>query len=313
LILITGASGLLGANLALQWSSQDRPVVALYLRHPIMLPKVESLACDLLDESQTTAVISRLRPQWIIHCAAATNVDWCQNNPEETFRLNVEASRRLAAAAHAVGSRLVHISTDSVFDGTRGRHRESDLPAPLNLYARSKFLGELAVAEQLPSSLIVRTNVYGWNLQKKNSLAEWMLGLLEQGKDVPGFHDVVFSPILVNDLADVLLEMMALRLEGIFHIGASESCSKYEFGRRLAKVFGLNASLVRPCSISESPLPVQRPLNTSMAIGKAERGLGRALPRIMDGLQRFKALRQSGFAARLKAAGEEMKVQSCPN
>jgi dTDP-4-dehydrorhamnose reductase len=312
LIVITGASGLMGANLALQWSDQHLPVAALYFLNSIKEPGVQSISCNLLDKDETTALISALRPTWIIHCAAATNVDWCQSNPEWAFRLNVEATRHLAASARAVGSGFVFISTDSVFDGIRASYRESDAPAPVNIYARSKFLAECAVIEQLPESLIIRTNIYGWNLQHKSSLAEWMLGLLEQGREVSAFHDVVFSPILVNDLADLLLEMITLKLKGLFHVGGSESCSKYDFARYVAETFGLNCSLVRPCSISESALSARRPLNTSLHTAKVEQALGRILPGARSGLERFKALRWSGLAARLKAAGAKRRTQSCP-
>jgi dTDP-4-dehydrorhamnose reductase len=313
LIVITGGSGLLGANLALQWSLQNLDVAALYFEHSVSMHGVHALACNLLDQREIAGAISTLRPEWIVHCAAATNVDWCEANPRQTHRLNVEASRHLAASAKAVGARFVYISTDSVFDGARGSYGESDRPAPVNAYARSKLSGESAVKEQLPGSLIVRTNIYGWNLQPKTSLAEWILTLLEKSTAVPAFQDVVFSPILVNDLADALLEMMRMKLEGTFHVGGSEPCSKREFALQLAEVFQLNHSLVHPRSIYESSLQVPRPLDTSLNTTKAENALGHALPQLRAGLERFKEIRQNGFAARLKAAGAaERTMASCP-
>ena len=310
-IMVTGASGLLGTNLVSQWSRQGRSVVALSHRHPVAIEGAKSLTCDLLDESQTREIISGLRPQWIIHCAAATNVDWCEQNPDECLRLNVEASRRLAANAKAVHARVVYVSTDSVFAGDHGNYSESDQPVPVNVYAKSKLLGEQAVTQELPGSLIVRITIYGWNLQPKSSLAEWMLGQLEQKAAFPGFQDVIFSPILVNDLADCLLEMMALRLEGVSHVAGSEACSKYEFGQRLADTFQLDRSLVQPAKLADARLPAPRPYNTSLDTGKIARTLGHAMPGLQSGLQRFKALRESGFAAELKAAGER-GLQECP-
>jgi len=309
--MITGASGLLGANLVCQWSRQGRSVVALSHRHPVSIKGVKSLTCDLLDESQTSEVVGAVRPQWIIHCTAATNVDWCEQNPDECFRLNVEASRQLAARAKAIQARVIYISTDSVFAGDRGGYSESDSPVPVNVYAKSKLLGEQAVARELPGCLIIRTNIYGWNLQPKSSLAEWMLGQLERKAAFPGFQDVIFSPILVNDLADCLLEMMALRLEGVFHVAGSEACNKYEFGQCLADTFQSDRSLVQPAKLADAQLPAPRPRITSLDTSKAARALGHAMPSLQSGLQRFKALRENGYAAELKAAGER-GLQECP-
>jgi dTDP-4-dehydrorhamnose reductase len=313
LIVITGGSGLLGANLALQWSLRDVDVAALYFEHSLSMPGVRAFPCNLVDEREVAAIVSTLRPEWIVHCAAATNVDWCETNPHRTYRLNVEASRCLAAHANAVGGRFVYISTDAVFNGVLGWYAEPDTPAPINVYAHSKLSGELAVKEELPKSLIIRTNIYGWNLQPKTSLAEWILSLLEEETGVPAFQDVVFSPILTNDLADALLEMMTMNLEGTFHVGGSEPCSKHQFALQLAEVFELNHSLVHPLSISESSLRVLRPLDTSLNTARAENALGHALPPVRAGLERFKELRQNGFAARLKAAGAtERRMESCP-
>jgi dTDP-4-dehydrorhamnose reductase len=309
--VVTGASGLLGANLVFEWSRQGLEVVALANTHSVSISGVKSLRCDLLDAKQTEETIRLLNPGWIIHCAAATNVEWCERNSDECFRINADASGRLARSARSVEARFVYISTDSVFSGERSAYKESDSTAPLNVYARSKLAGELAVAHELPASLIVRTNIYGWNMQPKESLAEWMLGRLREHATFSGFADVMFCPMLVNDLGDCLREMMASGMEGVFHVVGGEECSKYEFGCRLARVFGLDSSLVQRSSIHDSKLLAPRPPSTSLDISKIVRALGRAMPTVDAGLERFKALGENGFAAKLKMAGER-GLQECP-
>jgi dTDP-4-dehydrorhamnose reductase len=229
-------------------------------------------------------------------------VDWCERNHDECLRLNVDVSRNVAEAAKASGAKLVYISTDSVFDGNVGQYRETDPVSPLNVYAKSKLLGERAIAEVLPESLIVRTSIYGWNLQEKLSLSEWMLKQFKTGSRFSGFDDIVFSPILVNELADCLAEMMTLDLHGIFHVGGSEHCSKFEFAEYLADTFGHDPHLVERSKIEFSKLPAVRPRNTSLDIEKLRQALGHGTSRIREGLERFKSLLANGFVARLKAA-----------
>jgi dTDP-4-dehydrorhamnose reductase len=300
-VLITGASGLLGANLVLEWRSRGGSPIALYGKHAVSLG-VPALAVDLCDTQRVRELIGRKRPRWIVHCAAATNVDWCEDHPAECLRVNVDASRNLAEAAKVVGARFIHISTDAVFNGAGENYEENDPVCPLNMYANSKVLAEQAVTETLPESLIVRTNIYGWNLQDKLSLAEWMLRNLETGTRFQGFDDVVFSPILVNDLAIVLAEMMALRLTGIFHVVGSESCSKFAFAEQIADVFGLDRTLVERTQVDRVSLRAPRPRNMSMNVAKVRQALGHGTPGIREGLERFKSLRATGYAERLKTA-----------
>ena len=129
-----------------------------------------------------------------MHCAAATNVDWCEDNPKQAEAINVQATADLAEIAAALNARFVYISTDSVFDGKRGDYAETDEPAPLNVYARSKLAGEQETLRLNAAAIVVRVSIYGWNAQKKESLAEWVLRRLEEGSDVPGFTDVFFTP-----------------------------------------------------------------------------------------------------------------------
>jgi dTDP-4-dehydrorhamnose reductase len=277
-ILITGARGLLGANLRTDYAEQGVPVSA-----------IDRGTCDLTDAAETARVVREIEPGCIIHAAALTQVDWCESHPEETWRSNVDASRTLAQLARQIGARMVYISTDSVFDGTRGYYSETDEPGPLNVYARSKLAGERAVLAELPGALIVRTVIYGWNVQPKRSLAEWILSRLESGSEVQGFDDAVFSPILVNDLGRLLLELVDRRASGICHLAASEACTKFEFARLVAEMFGFDPAQVRRASLRSTATIGPRPLNTSLDTSFASRFLGSDLPRVRAGLARFRS------------------------
>ncbi|MDQ5846633.1 MAG: dTDP-4-dehydrorhamnose reductase [Acidobacteriota bacterium] len=293
MILVTGASGLLGASFVSVARQYHRPLVALSHQHPVAGSGLESVTVDLTDQQEVEKLLHSLRPTWIVHCAALTDVDGCEEQPDKARLINTTVSRNLAREARILGAGLVYISTDSVFDGEKGDYSEDDIPNPLNVYAQSKLAGEQAVREELAESLIVRTNIYGWNVQKKLSLAEWMLARFEAQQTIPAFEDVIFSPILVNDLSEILLNMMERRMTGLYHVTGSESCSKHQFALNLATVFGMDRQLVKATSIADSSLKAPRPRNTSLSTVKVERTLGKAMPDLLSGLKHFKALRGS--------------------
>jgi dTDP-4-dehydrorhamnose reductase len=301
MLLVTGASGLLGASTVLQAKASGQPVAGLCHRHLLHVPDLPTYAVDLTDRRRTRDLIASLHPTQIIHSAAATNVDWCEEHPEEAEKINCDASSFLAELAEELHARMVYISTDSVFDGARGLYLETEPPAPLNAYARSKMQGEQAVLQKNPSALLVRVNLYGWNVQDKLSLAEWILEQLIAGKQVQGFTDIYFTPLLANDLADILLCMLEHGLSGLYHVVGSERVSKFEFAQRLAAVFGFEQKLVAPVRVVESGLRAARPPDISLRTDKICRALGRAMPDVEAGLRRFRSLRDAGYPKQLKS------------
>ena len=301
-VVVTGGSGLLGSNLALEFCRRGHQVTALYRQHRFRVDDVAAVPCDLTNPGEVSRLLARSKPDWIVHCAAATNLEWCEAHPGECLRINAEVPGEIAALARSIGSGMVHISTDAVFDGVAGGYRETDRPAPVNQYGRSKALGEASVMREMPAALILRTNIYGWSLQPKTSLAEWALALLQRGLAVPGFRDVTFAPVLVNSLAGWTLELIDAGRSGIFHAASRDHASKCDFLRELAGVFDLDLSLVRESSVADSPLTAPRPRTTWLRCDKLAATLARPLPTIREGLENFRALGESGFANRLKAA-----------
>lgn len=300
MIVVTGASGLLGAAVASHAVEAGHEVVGLCHSHPVVIPGAKIISVDLADSNSLHEKITALHPRAIIHCAAATNVDWCEDHPAETEKVNLTATARLAEVAAGLGAGFLYVSTDAVFDGRRGNYKETDDPAPLNVYARTKLAAEQAAVELLPSTIVTRVNIYGWNIQNKHSLAEWMLAKLDAGERLPGFTDVVFSPTLVNDLAEILLAMLDRRLSGIYHVVGSEAISKFEFARRLATVFGHDPERVTPIRCADARLKAERPLNVSLSVSKVETALDRKLPGVDAGLDRFRSFADEGYRQRLK-------------
>lgn len=300
-VVVTGASGLLGATVTLLARERGMRVTALYAHHPFRAEGVDARPVELADEGALEGLLDEVRPRWVVHCAAATGVDWCEAHPDEALRINADASGALARAAARTGAQVAYVSTDSVFDGERGGYTEDDAPAPLNVYARSKLLGEVRVREALPGALLLRTNLYGWNAQPKQSLGEWVLAQLEAGAPFPGFTDLVFAPLLANDLAAMILEMLEREMAGTWHLAAADACSKYDFARAVAEEFGHDPALVTPARSDDAGLHARRPHNTALDAAAAAAALGRPMPTVREGLKRFRALREGGYVNLLKA------------
>ncbi len=286
-VFITGLSGLLGLNLARICAAAGLPVSGIVHHHSVSIPGVCQIKADLRAGNYDLELPGR--NGWLIHCAAATGLDWCEQNEAGALAINVDATRRLAAQAARSGWRFIYISTDSVFDGARGEYREEDVPASLNVYARTKLAGEQAALAEAPGALIIRTNFYGRG-DGKLSLAEWLLERLSAGARVDGFDDVIFSPLFAGDLAALILKLIAGGHTGVFHLGACDHCSKYEFAVKIARAFELDPSLVARSSLRSSTLVARRPLNTSLDIRKVGRALGRPLPSVDEGIQKFRSV-----------------------
>jgi dTDP-4-dehydrorhamnose reductase len=300
MLIVTGASGLLGACVLRSAVERGWQAFGLCHRHVIRDPAMRIATIDLTDEAATSKLFLDLHPDAIIHCAAASDVDWCEDNPKQAEAINVKASAVLATIAAKLDARLIYISTDAVFDGKKGNYAETDHAAPLSVYARSKLKGEQETLRAHPSATVARINIYGWNAQNKQSLAEFFLTRLEQGSEVPGFTDVFFTPILVNHLAPILFAMLQQKLTGIYHVGGSEKISKFDFARRVATTFGLDPARVTPIRVKDINLKATRPLDISLNTEKITVALGCPMPDVDFGLCEFRKLRDREYPQQLK-------------
>lgn len=287
---MTGASGLLGANLVLLAEGMGIPVVGVYHRKALARGDTPMIRADLRDRESVASVFAEWRPAWIVHCAAATDVDWCEKHPDEARLLNAEVPGRIAEESAARGVGLVYVSTDAVFDGSCAPAVEEDVPAPLNVYARTKLDGEVSVREEMGSALIVRTNMFGWSPSGTRSLAEWVLSRLRAGERVPGFTDVLFNPLEVNDLGAIILDLLREEATGLYHVAADDRCSKFDFARRLASAFGFSEDRIDPVSLDAVDLAAPRPRDTTLAVEKLAGRLGTRPPRIEEGIDRLRTL-----------------------
>lgn len=298
-ILITGASGLLGLNLALELAN-GHTVYGVTNRQVLKTDRFTVIQADFLAPGAVESILERAQPDWVIHCAALANLDACEADPELASQLNTEIPRQLASHVARGGARLVHISTDAVFDGVRGDYGEEDMPNPLSVYARTKLEAEQHVAQIDPQAIIARVNLFGWSLSGKRSLAEFFFNNLKAGKNMQGFTDVYFCPLLANDLAGLLTGMLEKGLNGLFHVVSRDAISKYAFGVSIARRFGLDESLIQPCSVNDSGLKATRSPNLTLRTDKLSQAMGFLPPTVAKGIERFYDLYRKGYPQYLK-------------
>jgi dTDP-4-dehydrorhamnose reductase len=291
-VLITGGSGLLGSNLSTIFK-EDFKVYFTFNKNSINLRDCEGVKLDLTNFEETKKLILKIKPKVIIHCAALTNVDYCEENPKEAELINSEATKNIGEISNEIKSKLIYLSTDSVFDGVKGDYSEEDKTNPLNVYGRTKLEGEEYVKDSCRDYLIVRTNIYGWNAISKYSLAEWMLDKLEKNEEFYGFKDISFTPISVNNLGRAILEACKKDIRGLYHIAGSEKCSKFEFANTIADVFNLNKNLIKSVNSDILDFKAKRAKNMSLNTEKIQRSLETKLLGVKEGLEEFKSLRKS--------------------
>jgi dTDP-4-dehydrorhamnose reductase len=302
-LLVTGVSGLLGSNMAVQ--AADRYEVFGVMRGGRALPAVNApfrtLLADLVRPGEVERVLDEVQPEIIIHSAALTHVDQCELHPEEAYAANADLPRRLALAARERGARLLHVSTDAVFDGERGSYTEEDQPNPINIYARTKLAGERFVADANSDALIARVIFYGWSWQGQRSLAEFFFRSLSAGIPVTGFSDVIFCPLLVNDMIEIFLRMVERGLNGLYHVVSAECQTKYGFALMLARQFGFNEQLISPAPYHSAGLKALRSPNLTLSTAKLARALGEELPIQVPAMERFHALYCQGYPQSLRS------------
>lgn len=300
-IFVTGGSGFLGANLVVALR-KAHDVSFSWHRSLLRIPGAEGVRLELDSKAAIAETLSRLKPEAVIHCAAATDVDFCEEHPQEAQQINTAATRTLAEAAKKIKAHLLFISTEAVYEGTKGNYSESDSVAPINHYARTKWEAEEAIREIGGDWFIARTGFEGWRLNEKSKLGflEWLIQKFEVGKPFTVFRDRLFTPISVYTFSAVLKEVVEKRITGLFNAEGSEKISYLDFARRAADIFGYEASLLLAGSLDDHPAKARRPKDTSLNSEALRKKMAMPLPGAEETLRQCRDLRESGRLAEIK-------------
>lgn len=232
---------------------------------------------DIADEKTILERVKKIGPQWVVNLAAYTDVDGCEKNVDQAFRVNGEGARVVALAAKAAGARLAHLSTDFVFDGSKKKpYIESDQAKPQSVYARSKYEGERFVRHELPDhALIVRTSwLYG---PRGKNFVDTILRLAGEKKVLTVVNDQVGRPTYTHDLAGALMALMRVKATGIVHFANRGECSWFDFARQILCDAGIAQVEVKPITSAELNRPAQRPSYSVLSTEKYEKLTGKPI------------------------------------
>lgn len=285
-VLITGANGLLGQKLCRDFSPSHKVVATdLHPESRVSLPNLSYESLDLTDRRALEFHVRFYNPEVIINAAAYTDVDACEVHQTKARAVNVRAVKNLVKVCQERKIKLVHISTDYIFDGKNGPYSEDDPPNPVNFYGQTKFESENLIKQSGIDFLIVRTNVlYGFGKKVSKGLLLWLLEKLTVGEKIKVANDQFSNPTLADNLSRCILEMVERDLTGVFHIGGADYLSRYDFAVRVAERFGFDKINISPAKTETLKQEARRPLRGGLRVEKAQSLLKTKLLNVEEGL-----------------------------
>ena len=284
-ILVTGAHGLLGRSLLRQGGSIE--LIGCGRRSgPAGNHSYRQI--EIADRRAVIQLLNSVRPDWVIHTAAMTDVDLCETRRNLARQVNLEAVSHLVEACGEVDSGLVQLSTDYVFDGRTGPYAEKDATNPLSHYGALKLKSENLVLETGIKGLVLRTLwLYGYIPGTRRNLVTWPLETLGRGESLSIASDQWGNPTCVEDLARALLELCERGARGLFHMGGSAFLTRWEMVSHIARRFGFSQELVKPMATESASLKARRPLRSGLRNDALVDLLGRVPLGFAEGLERL--------------------------
>lgn len=241
--LVTGASGFLGSNAAFFLQGKANGVGLARSSKKSIFPR--TIECDFSNYASLKNAIHIANPDVILHTAALSSHESCESNKILARQVNADLTGTLSGIASQLNARFIYVSTDAVFDGLKGRYAETDTPNPFSIYGETKLLGEQFASEANPSSLIIRTNFFGWSPSQQRSILEFFVTSMRQNKQIQGYENFLVSTLYAQDLLTAIWQLNEQNISGIVHVGSSDELSKFDFGLSVADIFGLQSKLIQ--------------------------------------------------------------------
>lgn len=290
-VLITGSNGLLGQHLAKHFLESDETLLATsFGPNRIAKLKHNYQSLDITDFSSLKKVLQSFQPDVIINAAAATNVDGCEDNSDTCDRINHQAVSFFLNCFEElqINPHFIQISTDFIFNGEQKEYSEVDLPDPISVYGRTKWLGEKAIFDSgYKNYTVVRTSlVYGvGEALNKSNIFLWAMEKLRTDQQLTIVDDQFRSPTYVKDLCIACVQIVDSDVRGVINIAGEETLSMYEYIQNVSKYVGKSPNLVKAISTSTLKQKAARPMSSGLIIDKAKKILGFSPTKFMDSLK----------------------------
>ena len=275
-LIIIGASGLLGSN----WAKYALGKYNVYLglnKRKISIDGTKSIFLNIFNEDELKKKLEKINPSIVINCSGLTNVELCEKNEKEAYKLNSLIPGVLSKICNDLNYKFIQISTDHIFCGTKKYRKETEFPEPKNIYAKSKLLGEQKALENNKNSLVIRTNFYGKGPAYRPSFSDFIVNNLINGHQINLFNDMFYTPIHINELLNNVHSLLNINSSGIFNVVSDHRISKYDFGILIAKKLNLDVDLIKMAKLSERKDLTVRPFDLSLTNEKLKKHLNLSL------------------------------------
>lgn len=280
-LFITGGSGLLGSKF--NRFADDYEVITTYNSNP----RENAVKLDITDGKDVRDKIESLTPDLVVHSAALTNVDYCEDHQEEAYKINAQATLNIAEACKKVDAKLIYVSTDFVFDGEEGSYSEDHKTNPVSYYGLSKLKGEEFVQNTGGNYAITRVSVL-YGLHTNFNFVTWVINELRAENQINIVTDEYNSPTYADNAAEAILNIYANDKTGIYHIAGDERINRFKFAENIARIFELDETLINPIKSEELTRKAQRPMDSSLSVEKAKNDLDIKLLNTVNGLKEMK-------------------------
>lgn len=299
--LITGGTGLLGKGLI--ETNRHAEISSIYLGAYDMADSINVAyyRTDICNVDALEGVFRKAHPQVVIHTAGMANVDYCEKNYDEAYKVNVIGTKIVLDLTRKTGAKIVFISTNAVFDGKNAPYSEDSMPSPINSYGKMKLEAEGIVKNSGLKHLIIRPILmYGWNHEhERSNTATWLIEKLRKGETANIVNDVYENPLFNISCAEMIWSLIDTNKEGIYHVASKNVVNRYEFAKVIADVFDLNYHLINEVSSDFFPVLAPRPRNTSYNTSKIEKELNIKMLGLKEGLTAMKNMRENLPKAKL--------------
>lgn len=259
-VLIVGSGGILGSELSIRLNE---------LFDVLALPKSSSKNfLDITDFNMMYSIFKNFDPDFVINCAAFTNVDSCESNKQIARNVNVKGLMNLLKCM-SKNSKMIHISSDYVFDGKDGNYKENDMKKPINYYGKTKLEADNLLMGSNSNYLIIRPNVlYSSNISKNNHFLSWVINSLKEKTEISVVNDQISNPVYVSDLVEVIASCLLVDYNGVYHFGSEDVISRYDFALLISKIFKLDENLINPIKTSDLKQIAKRPKKSFLNCNK---------------------------------------------